>query len=364
MRFWLLTLLLLFTSSTVSSNEIGEISELKGIGEITRQDSTESFAAQLASDIFSFDDVRTGNGRLAIEFLDSTIIKIMEHSKVIIDTYVYDPDPSKSEMALSVSLGTFRFISGKLNKIKKENVRVKTNAASIGIRGTDFTLTVDELGRTLVILLPNEDGTSSGEITVETWAGVEILNKPFQATMVSTYESRPTKAVVLNNMTLDLIDNMLIVNKPPAIVQAEAEQRGETKTALDRDFFEEAPDLDKDFLEVEEEISRLDIDLLSFDFLVDLLSIVEAGAKKKTTSGGTLQGVELTGIIPNFDPVYQTYTFVEGPYLYLVHNGTNTFDIALDKEAAAYLNINTAGIIMEMEVNGAGDNTIIIFQSP
>ena len=363
MRFWLLTLLLLFTS-IVSSNEIGEISELKGIGEITRQDSTESFAAQLASDIFSFDDVRTGNGRLAIEFLDSTVIKIMEHSKVIIDTYVYDPDPSKSEMALSVSLGTFRFISGKLNKIKKENVRVKTHAASIGIRGTDFTLTVDELGRTLVILLPNADGTSSGEITVETWAGVEILNKPFQATMVSTYESRPTKAVVLNNMTLDLIDNMLIVNKPPAIVQAEAEQRGETKTALDRDFFEEAPDLDKDFLEVEEEISRLDIDLLSFDFLVDLLAIVETGAKKKTTSGGTLQGVELTGIIPGFDPVYQTYSFVEGPYLYLVHNGTNTFDIALDKEAAAYLNINTAGIIMEMEVNGAGDNTIIIFQSP
>ena len=363
MRCWLLTLLLLFTS-IVSSNEIGEISELKGIGEITRQDSTESFAAQLASDIFSFDDVRTGNGRLAIEFLDSTIIKIMEHSKVIIDTYVYDPDPSKSEMALSVSLGTFRFISGKLNKIKKENVRVKTNAASIGIRGTDFTLTVDELGRTLVILLPNADGTSSGEITVETWAGVEILNKPFQATMVSTYESMPTKAVVLDNITLDLIDNMLIVNKPPAIVQAEAEQRGETKTALDRDFFEEAPDLDKDFLEVEEEISRLDIDLLSFDFLVDLLAMVEAGAKKKTTSGGTLQGVELTGIIPGFDPVYQTYSFVEGPYLYLVHNGTNTFDIALDKEAAAYLNINTAGIIMEMEVNGAGDNTIIIFQSP
>ena len=362
MRFWLL-ILLLFTS-TVSSNEIGEISELKGIGEITRQDSTESFAAQLASDIFSFDDVRTGNGRLAIEFLDSTIIKIMEHSKVIIDTYVYDPDPSKSEMALSVSLGTFRFISGKLNKIKKENVRVKTHAASIGIRGTDFTLTVDELGRTLVILLPNADGTSSGEITVETWAGVEILNKPFQATMVSTYESMPTKAVVLDNITLDLIDNMLIVNKPPAIVQAEAEQRGETKTALDRDFFEEAPDLDKDFLEVEEEISRLDIDLLSFDFLVDLLAIVETGAKKKTTSGGTLQGVELTGIIPGFDPVYQTYSFVEGPYLYLVHNGTNTFDIALDKEAAAYLNINTAGIIMEMEVNGAGDNTIIIFQSP
>ena len=44
--------------------------------------------------------------------------------------------------------------------------------------------------------------------------------------------------------------------------------------------------------------------------------------------------------------------------------GSNTFDIGLDKYAATYLNINTAGIIMEIEVNGAGDNTIIIFQSP
>ena len=93
--------------------------------------------------------------------------------------------------------------------------------------------------------------------------------------------------------------------------------------------------MDKDFLETEEEISRLDIDLLSFDFLVDLLAIVEAGAKKKNTSGGEVEGVELTGIIPRYDPTYQTYTFVDGAYLYLVHQGTNTFDIALDKYAAA-----------------------------
>jgi len=365
MRFWLLILLLLFTNSTVSSNEIGEISELKGIGEITRQDSTESFVATLTSDIFSFDDVRTGNGRMAIQFLDSSVLKLTEHSKVVIDDFIYSAgNPDTSKLVLNMASGTARFITGKLDRINKNNIRIRTPSATIGIRGTDFTTTVDELGRSLVILLPNEDGTSSGEITVETWSGIEILNQPFQATMVSTFESRPTKAVVLDNITLDLIDNMLIVNKPPAIVQAEAEQSREVKTDLDRDFFEEAPDLDKDFLEVEEEISRLDIDLLSFDFLVDLLAIVETGARKKTTSGGTLQGVELTGIIPGFDPVYQTYSFVEGPYLYLVHNGTNTFDIALDKEAAAYLNINTAGIIMEMEVNGAGDNTIIIFQSP
>ena len=357
---WLLILL----AGSLNAAEIGAISELRGIGEITRQNTSDALVAELESDIYSFDDVRTGNGRMAIQFLDSSILKLTEHSKVVIDNYIYDPDPSKTKLALNMASGTARFITGKLGGINKNNIRIRTPSASIAIRGTDFTTTVDELGRSLIILLPNPDGTSSGEIAVETWSGTEILNEPFQATMVSTFESRPTKAVVLGNITLGLIDNMLIINKPPAIVQAVEEQSGEVKTELDKDFFEDAPDLDKDFLEVEEEISRLDIDLLSFDFLVDLLAIVEAGAKKKNTSGGELEGVELTGIIPKYDPTYQTYTFVDGAYLYLVHQGTNTFDIALDKYAAAYLNIDTAGIVMEIEVNGAGDNTIIIFQSP
>ena len=357
---WLLILL----AGALNAAEIGAISELRGIGEITRQNTNDALVAELESDIYSFDDVRTGNGRMAIQFLDSSILKLTEHSKVVIDNYIYDPDPSKTKLALNMASGTARFITGKLGGINKNNIRIRTPSASIAIRGTDFTTTVDELGRSLIILLPNPDGTSSGEIAVETWSGTEILNEPFQATMVSTFESRPTKAVVLGNITLGLIDNMLIINKPPAIVQAVEEQSGEVKTELDKDFFEDAPDLDKDFLEVEEEISRLDIDLLSFDFLVDLLAIVEAGAKKKNTSGGELEGVELTGIIPKYDPTYQTYTFVDGAYLYLVHQGTNTFDIALDKYAAAYLNIDTAGIVMEIEVNGAGDNTIIIFQSP
>jgi len=357
---WLL--ILLFATNAYS--EIGEISELRGNGEIQRQSGGDKLLAELALDILSYDSVFTGNGRIAIQFVDASIIKLTEHSKIVIDEYIYDPDPTKSKLALNMASGTARFITGALGKIDKRNISIRTPSANIAIRGTDFTTTVDELGRSLVILLPDADGTTSGEIAVETWSGTEILNKPFQATMVSTFESQPTKAVVLGNLTLGLIDNMLIVNKPPEVVEAVEEQQAESKTELDKDFFEEGNDLEKDYLEEEEEISRLDIDLLSFDFLVDLLAIVETGSRKKTESGGELDGIELTGIVPGFDPVYQTYSFVEGEYLHLVHQGSNTFDIGLDKYAATYLNINTAGIIMEIEVNGAGDNTIIIFQSP
>ena len=359
MRFWLLIL-----AGWANAVDIGTISELRGNGEVVRQGTTDKLLAELALGIASYDDVRTGNGRMAIEFLDSSVVRLTEHSKIVIDDFVYDPDPNKSKLALNMASGTARFITGRLAGIKKENIFIKTPSATIGIRGTDFTTTVDELGRSLVILLPDAMGNASGEISVTTWSGTEILDKPFQATMVSTFESQPTKAVVLGNLTLALIDNMLIVNKPPAIVEAEAEQRGESTSDLDRDFFEDAPDLDKDFLEEEEEITRLDIDLLSFDFLVDLLAMMDTGSKKKKEAGGELQGIELSGIIPGFDPELHVYTFVEGSYLFFVHHGTNVFDIGVDKYAATYLNVNSVETVMEVEVNGAGDNTIIIFQSP
>ena len=359
MRFWLLIL-----AGWANAVDIGSISELRGNGEVVRQGTTDKLLAELALGIASYDDVRTGNGRMAIEFLDSSVVRLTEHSTIGIDDFVYDPDPNKSKLALNMASGTACFITGRLAGIKKENIFIKTPSATIGIRGTDFTTTVDELGRSLVILLPDAMGNASGEISVTTWSGTEILDKPFQATMVSTFESQPTKAVVLGNLTLALIDNMLIVNKPPAIVEAEAEQRGESTSDLDRDFFEDAPDLDKDFLEEEEEITRLDIDLLSFDFLVDLLAMMDTGSKKKKEAGGELQGIELSGIIPGFDPELQTYTFVEGSYLFFVHHGTNVFDIGVDKYAATYLNVNSVETVMEVEVNGAGDNTIIIFQSP
>ena len=369
MRFWLLILLGIATQYAYAT-EIGEISELRGNAEITRLESSDTMFAELASDIFSYDDVRTGKGRVAIEFLDSSVLKLTEHSKVVIEEFIFDPDPSKSKLALNMASGTARFITGKLGMINKENISIKTPSATIGIRGTDFTTTVDELGRSLVILLPNADGTSSGEITVKTWAGTEVLNEPFQATMVTTFESRPTPPVTLGNLTLGMIDNLLIVNKPPAIVEAVAQQEsGLSPTAdLDKDFLDDAPDLDCDFLvdecgDEEDEVTRLDIDLLNVEFLLDLLAIMETGSKKKGKVT-QLNGVELEGIIAGYDPLYQTYTFVEDGYLFFVHEGQNRYDIGIDTSAGTYLYLDNAGVIMEVNVNGAGDNVIIITQSP
>jgi len=361
---WLLVLFLV-TSNVCA--EIGEISELRGNGEVLRQSGGDKLLAKLALDIFSYDDIRTGNGRIAIQFVDESIIRLTEHSKIIVDEYIYDPDPSKSKLALNMASGTARFITGALGKIDKQNIKIRTPSATVAVRGTDFTTTVDELGRSLVILLPNPDGSSSGEITVETMAGIEVLNKPYQATMVSMSESPPTKPVTLVNMTLNFIDNLLIVSPPDEVQQAVEEQSQSSTNVLDIDLLEENDlddnDLDKD--ELEEEITRLDIDFLAVDFLQDLLEMMEttAAGRKEKDSEGEIDGVKLEGIIPNFDQDAQVYSFVDGEILSLVRQVENTVDLELDKSGAYNIQILSAGKLINITVNGGGENEIIINQS-
>jgi len=159
--------------------DIGDISELNGVAQIVRD---QPLNAKLNFGIQSNDEAITTNGRMAITFLDDSTVRLTEHSELLIDEYIYDPDPSKSKMALTFSLGTARFITGNLNRIDKQNIQLKTPTANIAIRGTDFTATVDELGRSLIVLLPDKYGLSSGEIEVITATGSVLLNKPFQAT--------------------------------------------------------------------------------------------------------------------------------------------------------------------------------------
>ena len=353
MHKWLLVALL---SSSLYA-EIGEISELRGNGEILRSTGGDKLLAELALGIFSNDDVRTGNGRMALTFLDDSVLKLTEHSKIIVDEYIYDPDPSKSKLSLRMASGTARFITGKLGRINKENILIRTPSANISIRGTDFTTTVDEIGRSLIILLPDADGNSSGQITVETSAGVEILDKPFQATMVSVSESPPTKPVTLVNMTLGLINNLLIINPPEQVEKAVAEQSTKSTNVLDVDFLEE--NFDEDELEEDElEIDRLGIDLLSVDFLLDLLAFIEGEERISKIGDVTIEGITV-----GYDPKAQIYSFVDGEMLIFFRSVENTIDLQIPKISAYNITILSGGKLMDITVNGGGDGTIIINQS-
>ena len=131
------------------------------------------------------------------------------------------------------------------------------------------------------------------------------------------------------------------------------------------DLLEEA-ELDENELDENEldEIGRLDIDLLNVDFLTDLLDIIEVSATKDDARGAEIAGVKIEGILPGFDQQNQTYTFVEGEVLTIFRSVENTFDLELDKNSAYNISVLTAGKLLDITINGGGENAIYINQSP
>ena len=342
-----------------SDVSIGNITELQGQGRIVRE---KPYDAALSFGIESFDNVETSNGRLGITFLNNSQVRLTEHSKLVIDEFIYDPNPSKSKMTLQFASGTARFITGKLNNINKENIAITTPSANVSIRGTDFTLTVNELGESLIILLPKADGTPSGEILVSTAAGEVILNQPYQATTVSMFEVEPTKPVILD-ITLKLIDNMLIVNPPEENINvSEQGVSSSSNNILDVDYLE-FEDLDIDYLSGDElEFTELDINYLDVNFLEDLLDIIQDVNELDQTDTLLSSELDLKGTTFGFDQDTQVNTFTTDSVLTFVRALENTVRLDLNKSGAYTVILIQNGKSTQILVNGGGSSTITIKQ--
>lgn len=253
---------------------IGEVTLQTGSAVIDRQDGDKGIKVKKELDVLSYDTVKTGDGKVGIKFIDDTRVDVTEHSKLVIDEFVYDPNTKTGSLSLKASLGTIRYASGQIAKNSKQNVKISTPTATIAVRGTDFAMTVNEIGGSTIVLLPSCDGNGNcyvGEIEVQTDAGFVIMNQAFQATQVDTMESKPLKPVLLD-LDIDMINNLLIVSQPKEIETAvEEEKLKAVANALDLDFLK-FDDLEVDLLEVEEEeFTGLDVDFLDQDFLVDIL---------------------------------------------------------------------------------------------
>ena len=310
-------------SSTVYANEIGDITEHKGSGGITREG--ESFTTELGLGVQQMDAIETAKGRIKLTFLDDTVLRLVEHTEVVLTKYYFDPDNKKNNsLSMKFVSGTARFATGKLGLVPKENITLTTPTATIAVRGTSFTTTVDELGRSLVVLLPETECTidgdcsPSGAITVTNEGGVVTLTEAYQATMVSSYDQIPTKPVVLQNLTMNMIDNMFIVSPPEQITEAVNEEQGrnsgDNSTSL-LDFTELDQDLLKEDWDGEDlEYTELDMDLLDVDFLQDVLvAIEEVNILKRSTQSAQAGSGEfdIQGTILGFDKNTQFNTIVD-----------------------------------------------------
>jgi len=372
----LLGLILLAVLARPAYAKIGEISQVKGSGVLERG-SKVIIDGEVGAGVQSMDTAVTANGTMRILFVDETRVDITEQSRLEIDEFVYDPANDIGSLSIKASLGTVRYASGQIAKKYKQNVKIRTPSATIGVRGTDFVMVVDEMGGSMITLLPSCDTSGAcytGEIKVETDAGFVILNQAFQATQTTHSMSRPTRPVLLD-ITEDQLNNLLILRKKSPIEDYNEEDRLQRRKMADFlgiDFLE-TDALDGDALVDSIEgiwVTQLDeTHYMLADMLHDMLDQLNAALAALFQDELARQNAVLLSNVPTvgFDPttqirldfedprwIWQREDFEQGGFIRLRLN--NQFDYTINVKQGDFE-------IYDYKLGSEGNNSIDIIQT-
>ena len=180
----------------------------------------------------------TETGVVGILFEDDTTVTVISNSDLEIDDFIYEPKTTKGKLAVSVGVGTFRYVSGKM---AKDDVAITTPSATITVRGTTLSGVVKPNGITTITLLPDARGTL-GSATVSNKAGSIDLTKPFHTvTVISLTVAPPMPSVPSPSalLALGLMVDAVVPEKAPA-------KKEETSDEVEEDKEEDEQDTEED----------------------------------------------------------------------------------------------------------------------
>jgi hypothetical protein len=359
-------ILVLLTPNVLAA--IGQVTDQEGPNALLERNK-EKLEAGKGTSVEMNDIISTAKTKLAVTFEDDTKVAVTEQSRLIIDDFVYDPNSKTGKLAMEVAMGTVRYASGNIAKNSRQNVRVRTPAATVSVRGTDFAMVVNEIGQSMVTLLPscpdfglieNKDDENKcpvGEIMVSTDAGYVIMNQAYQTTIVASSFQLPTKPRVLTDKPS--LNNLLII-APPA--------------QFPKGFNTSEEDL--------QQVTFLDVDVLEFDELMkDLLadnSLEQNDLDQNELEGEYLDDLLLMGIMPGLGdalkerdgvlPTLPDYPWVKGYYNEQEINlkserPPHIAEIKSPRDVDGNVIITQDGILADIQQNGGSDVTITIIQS-
>jgi hypothetical protein len=163
-------------SPAVAATEIGVTKQVavRAYGTVPGQETAPLFTRDPLFVDERIETSRKGGARL--EFDDQTELWIGEKSEVVLDEYIYDPDTGAGEFVAALGTGLFRFVTGEM---QSEGFTVVTPVATIGVRGTDFSVLVEQSGATTA-------SCYVGAICIKPIQGSEVCIEAGQTAVVAT----------------------------------------------------------------------------------------------------------------------------------------------------------------------------------
>ena len=125
-----------------ADQQIGSAAQVVNVVTGTLATTRQRSVLRAGIDVFQNETIDTAdNSASRVIFQDQTQISVGPMSQVVLDRFVFDPNPAASVVAVSVAKGVARFSTGLL---PKPDYQIRTPSCAIGVRGTVLTALVSE----------------------------------------------------------------------------------------------------------------------------------------------------------------------------------------------------------------------------
>jgi len=131
----------LSAAGPLAANDIAQIKTMNGTVVVER--GSQRILGAAGMKLQQADVIRTGiDGSVGITFVDNTIMSAGPNSALALDRFSFNSTTHEGKLDASMRSGTLSVISGKIAKQSPEAMTVRTPAAILGARGTEFFVQV------------------------------------------------------------------------------------------------------------------------------------------------------------------------------------------------------------------------------
>ncbi len=142
MAFWVGVAMFLSVSLAYADEAAGMVKSVKGEVSIVRNGA--SFQAAPGLKLMAADKIISGpDSAIGLTLQDGTLLSFGAKSVSQLNAFHYDPVKQEGNMLISLLKGSMRFVTGLLGKANPDSVAIRLPTATIGMRGTDFIVSVE-----------------------------------------------------------------------------------------------------------------------------------------------------------------------------------------------------------------------------
>ena len=129
--------------SAQAEDSIGQVKTAKGEVKVLRHGAAQPL--NVGDHVFQSDTISTAKGAsVGITFVDNSMMSLGPSSQLALDQFQFDTTTHAGVFNTSLTKGTLAVKSGQIVQQTPEAMHIKTPAALLGVRGTEFLVRADE----------------------------------------------------------------------------------------------------------------------------------------------------------------------------------------------------------------------------